>query len=151
MLGDEANLARGRAARVDHQMRLDLPLDSQRPHQAGARFILADHADEDAARPERGQVARHIAATADDKLAARHRQHRRRRLRRDAGDLAIDEIIEHQVADAQNGSLVQPHDLLIDGVHRRVPDASAVAVRTVEKPCDVAILTAGSSSVKGNV
>ena len=36
-------------------------------------------------------------------LAALDRDHRRRRLRRDARHLAIDEVVQHQIADAQHG------------------------------------------------
>ena len=56
-------------------------------------------------RAERRDIARHIAGAADLDFAARHREHRRRRLRRDARDLAIDEIVEHEIADAEHGLL----------------------------------------------
>ena len=49
-----------------------------------------------------GNVARHIASTADRDLVSLHRAHRRRRFRRNARDLAIDEVVEHQVADAED-------------------------------------------------
>ena len=38
-------------------------------------------------------------------LAALDRDHRRRRLRRNARDFAIDEVVEHQIADAEHGLL----------------------------------------------
>jgi len=83
---------------------------------------------------------RDVAAAADNQLAARHRQHRRRRLRRDARNLAIDEIVEHQVADAEHRRLIEPRELLIDIVHRwlPIPDPSTVAIRTIEEQGDVA-------------
>src|SRR5277367_1245767 len=106
MLGDEAHLARGMASGFDDEMRLDRAIEpgeglAQRP----ARFILTDQADEDATPPERHDVAGDIAGTADFDFAARYREHRRRRLRRNTRDFAIDKIIQHEVADAENGLL----------------------------------------------
>ena len=68
-----------------------------------AGLVLADQADEDAARAERGDVARDVAGAADIGLAALHRDHRRRRFRRNPRHLAIDEFVEHEVADAEHG------------------------------------------------
>ena len=67
-----------------------------------ARLVLADQADEDAARAERGDVARDIAGAADIGLAALHGNHRRGRFRRNPRHLAIDEFVEHEVADAEH-------------------------------------------------
>ena len=55
------------------------------------------------ARAERDQVARHVAGAADHQVGALDRDHRGRRLRRDARDVAIDELVEHQIADAEHG------------------------------------------------
>ena len=65
VLGDEADLARGQARAVDDQMRFDQRLGAQRGGERAAGVVVADHADEDAARAERGDVARHIAGAAD--------------------------------------------------------------------------------------
>ena len=62
-------------------------------------------ADENALRPERGDVARDVASAADLDRVVRHLQNRRRRLRRNPRDFAVDEIVEHDVADAKNGLL----------------------------------------------
>ena len=58
--------------------------------------------DEDAVRAERGDAARDIAGAADNGLAALDRDDRRRRFRRNPRDVAVDEIVEHQVADAEH-------------------------------------------------
>jgi hypothetical protein len=65
MLGDETDLARGRTRRIDNEMGLDQGLGGKRPHQGAAGFILADDADENAARSEAGNVARDVARAAD--------------------------------------------------------------------------------------
>ncbi len=67
------------------------------------RVVLADQAYEDTARAERGDVARHIAGAADIGLAALHGNDRRRRFRRNPRHLAIDEFVEHEIADAEHG------------------------------------------------
>ena len=106
VLGDEADLARGRPRRIDDQMGFDQRL-SARARASSARPASSSPTTptKDAARAERGNVARHVAGAADDQLAAGHRKDRRRRLRRDARDLAVDELVEHQVADADHGLL----------------------------------------------
>jgi hypothetical protein len=68
-----------------------------------ARDVVADDADEQTFRAEACDVARHVAGAADDDLLAADPDHRRRRLRRDARHLAVDEIVKHQVADAEHG------------------------------------------------
>ncbi len=70
-------------------------------HQTG--LIVADQRDKNAARAKRGDIARHVAGAADLDLAVADREHRRRRLGRYARDFAIDEIVEHEIADAENG------------------------------------------------
>ena len=59
--------------------------------------VVTDKTDEDAARTERRDVARDIAGAADHRLGAIDGDHRRRRLRRDARHIAIDEVVEHDV------------------------------------------------------
>jgi len=119
MLGDEADLARRRACGIDHQMRLDQRLGGECPHYLRARVILADDPDEGAMHAERGEIAGDVAAAADHQLAARHRQDRCRRLGRDARDLAVDEVVKHQIADAKNRRFLEPRKLQIDTVHLR--------------------------------
>ena len=77
----------------------------QRRLQLCARFVLADKADEDATRAERSDIARDVAGAADIGLAALNRNHRRGRFGRNARHLAIDEFVEHEVADAEHGLL----------------------------------------------
>ena len=102
MLGDEAHLARGRPRRVVHQHAFNARLLLQRHREPDADLVLADQAGEDAASAERSDVARDIAGAADIGLAALRRDDRRRRLRRNPRHLAIDELVEHEVADAEH-------------------------------------------------
>ena len=139
MLRNEAHLARGRPRRIDQQMGLDRVaiVVGERARQRAAALVLADDADEDAAGAERGDAARDIAGAAEQLLLARDRDHQRRRFRRDPRHLAIDEMVEHQVADAQHRRLAEFRQLLVDRMH---DDArvSPVAVRLVEVPADIA-------------
>ena len=103
MLGDEAHLARGRPRRIVDQQALDPGLLRQRNRELHTHFVLADQADEDAARAKRSDIARHIAGAADIGLAAPGRDNRRRRFRRNPRHLAIDELVQHEIADAEHG------------------------------------------------
>src|ERR1043165_2413187 len=80
-------------------------------------LVIAHHADENAARTERNQVARDIAGAADHRLRALAGDYRRRRLRRDARDIAVDELVEHQVADAEHGLRSEIGEMLVEVVH----------------------------------
>ena len=68
MLGDEADLARGLARRIDHQMEFDQRMGAERLGQRAAGIVVADDADENAARAERDEIARDIAGAADHQL-----------------------------------------------------------------------------------
>ncbi len=103
MLGNEAHLARGLPLTVDHEIGDDGPVElSERIGEQETRIVVADKADENAARSQGGDVARHRTGAADLRRIVPHRENRCRRLGRDARDLAIDEVIEHDVADAEN-------------------------------------------------
>ena len=78
---------------------------AKRIGQRQAGVVVADEADENAARAERGDIARDVAGAADLTFAVPDREHRRRRLGRNARDLAVDEIVEHEIADAEHGLL----------------------------------------------
>ena len=102
MLGDEAHFARRRPRLVDHQFGNDRAELGERLAEREPGLVVADQTDKDAGRAECGDVARHIAGAADLDRIVLDRQHRRRRLGRNARDLAIDEVVEHDVADAQH-------------------------------------------------
>ena len=122
MLGHETHLARGMPPGIDHQIGNDQIVNlAERIGQRAAGFIVADQADENAARAERCDIARDIAGAADLDLAARDREHRRRRFRRNARDFAIDEIVEHEIADAENGLLRQKLEGFFEIEHPRSP------------------------------
>ena len=100
-----AHLARRLPCPVDHQVGDDRAELGERSAQCAAGLVVADQPDEYALRPERGDVARDVASAADLDRVVRHLQNRRRRLRRNPRDFAVDEIVEHDVADAKNGLL----------------------------------------------
>ena len=112
-------------------------LDQAFPRQLGlqlrARLVLADQADEDAARAERGDVARDIAGAADIGLAALDRDDRRRRFRRNPRHLAIDEFVEHEVADAEHGLA---GDRLATGRQNRTSDLVICCAVSGNDRCD---------------
>ena len=105
VLRNEPHLAAGRTGRIDDEIRLDQVETGERIDQKVRRLVGPDHADEQAAGAEAGEIARHVAGAADHLLLAPHRDHRHRRFRRHPRHLAIDEIIEHEVADAQHGAM----------------------------------------------
>src|SRR5580765_131169 len=140
MLGYEPNLTGGRPIRIHKQRRLDQFLACKVCPEFLAGGVAADETHENASRPERSDVARNVSCTANVRFTSLDREHRCRRFRRDARDLAIDEFIEHQVADAQYG--LADHDLrqrvkikhvwLLYRVAR-----SAIAIRLIEKISDI--------------
>ncbi len=108
----EAELARGRPRLVHHEPRGDAAaLVRQHLLQALAVSIVADDADEQRIRAEACDVARDIARTADHHVLVADANDRRRRFGRDPRHVAVDERIEHQVADAEHrlpADLVEP-------------------------------------------
>src|SRR5947208_4869762 len=102
MLGHEAYLARRRPRRIANQHAFDQALLRKLSFQFPARLVLTDQSDEDAARAERGDVARDVAGAADIGLAALDRNHRRWRFRRNPRHLAVDEFVKDEVADAEH-------------------------------------------------
>ncbi|CUU16974.1 hypothetical protein CDS [Bradyrhizobium sp.] len=102
MLGDEADFSRGRPRRIAHQRAFDAGMLRKCRFEPLARIVLADEADKDAARPEGRDIARDVSGAADMDLAALGGDHGRRCFRRDPRHLAIDELVQHDVADAQH-------------------------------------------------
>ena len=76
-----------------------------------AGWIAADDRDELRLRAEPDDVAHDVAGAAQHRHLALDAQHRDRRLGRDAVDMAVDEAVEHQVADAQDADVLQPLDM----------------------------------------
>ena len=106
VLRNEAHFARRLPRAVDRQIGHDIAIElGQRIGQRQAGIVVADQRDEDTARAERRDIARHVAGAADFGRVAPDGEHRRRRLRRDARHVAIDEFVEHEIADAEHGLL----------------------------------------------
>ena len=71
-------------------------------HDALARLVVADHAQQARLRAERGGVARDVGGAAQALFLALHMHDRHRRFRRDAVDVAEPVAVEHDVADHQH-------------------------------------------------
>src|SRR5262249_60495327 len=69
-----------------------------------AAAAAAAHAGDTDAPAEAVDVVDHVRRAAQSKTLRRHAQHRHRRLRRDALDLAPDEAVEHQIPDHENAA-----------------------------------------------
>jgi hypothetical protein len=73
-------------------------------------LVIANDSHKNAACAKTRNITRHITCTPDHELALRYRQHRRRRFRRNSRNIAVDEIVEHQVSDAEHSLLREPFD-----------------------------------------
>ena len=94
-----ARLDGGPPPALDQQVGLDRALLADHGDQVPADLVVAHRGDETNLGPQRDQVARHIARPAQHGLVGADADHRHRRLGRDALDLAVDEAVEHQIAD----------------------------------------------------
>src|SRR6185312_16882154 len=79
--------------------------------QRAARNIVADDANEQTARAQTGDIARDVAGPADNYVLTGDLDDRRRRLRRNARDVAINEIVEHQIANAEDRAFADGREL----------------------------------------
>ena len=68
--------------------------------------------------PERDQIAGDVTRAADHQFGTFDRNYRRRRFGRNAGDLAIDELIQHQIANAKDRLLRKRGKMFVEIVHR---------------------------------
>ena len=115
VLGDEAHLARRLPRLVDHQIGHDQSVEfSQCVGQRQAGVVVADQADQNALRAKGSDIACHVAGAADLDHAALDREDWRRRLGRNARDVAIDEFVEHDIADAENRLLAKVRECVFD-------------------------------------
>src|SRR5215813_9779082 len=114
MFRDKANLTCSLARSIDDEMKLDEWVACQGLRQGIAGVVVANRPDKDAARTEPYKVARDVARAANHDFRSLDRDHRRRRLRRNAGNLAVNELVQHQVADAENGLLGQGGEVFVE-------------------------------------
>ena len=101
MLGHEPHFLRGGTRGVGDEIRLDPAFGRERVHEPPPGLVLADDADEQACRAERRDIARDIAGAADHDLLPPDGDHGRGRLGRNAQHFAVDEIVEHEVAETE--------------------------------------------------
>jgi len=117
VLGDETDFSGCLPLTIDHQMKFDQWMSAKRLGQGAACLIVADRPDEYAACAERHEIARDVAGAADHQLGAFYRNHRGRRFRRNPRHVAIDEFVQHQVADAENRLLGERRKMFVEIVH----------------------------------
>ena len=115
---DKADLARGLTAPIDDQMKFDQRMGAQRLGQGGTRLVVPNSTHKNAARPERDQIAGDVTCAADHQFGTFDRNHRRGRFGRNAGDVAINELIQHQIADAKDRLLRERSKMFVEIVHR---------------------------------
>lgn len=97
---DVAGLHSRRPAALGDQMPFHAGFGADQSERLVGGRVVADHAGQRRQTAEGCNVTRHIAGAAEHGGLAAARQHRHGRLGRGAVDLAIDEAIDHHVADA---------------------------------------------------
>jgi len=63
------------------------------------------------------RVPRDVTGAADHHLGALDRDYRRRRFRRNARHLAVDKLVQHQIADAEHGLLGEIGEMFVEIEH----------------------------------
>ena len=104
-----------------------------------ARTIVSNHRDETRRKPQGLQVAQHIPGAAERARLAFDPEHRNRRLRRDPLHAAIDVMVQHDIADADQACRPK---LLDEGNQVRIGHAPLIGRRQPpwqEKPRRAAI------------
>jgi hypothetical protein len=92
-----------RRAGIDDQLGFETLLGVDHAAQGRAGVVLTHQADQHRLGAERRDVAGHVARAAQHGGFLLDRDHRHRRLGRDAVDRAIDEAVQHHVAEHQHG------------------------------------------------
>jgi hypothetical protein len=118
--GDVAGLLGGAALGVDDQGRVQAGLAVDQARQQPAGVVVADHAHQHRPAAQRRDVAGHVAGSAQHHRLALDGDHRHRRLGRDAVDRAIDEAVQHHVAQHQHGGAGKGSRQLGQGVVHQV-------------------------------
>ena len=108
----------GRAGILDQAGGGDAGGDERRP-QRGRGVIGADQADQARRGAEGADVVGDVGGAAEADLVADVLDHRHRRLRRDALDAPDRELVEHDVADDDDGPIGDARDERAKGRERR--------------------------------
>ena len=121
--GDEASLQCRRPGGVSDDKTFDPGLGGDQPEGFMALAIAAHQADQTHMTAQRRDIARHIARRPEHDQFTVPGQHRDRRLRRDPRHLAIDEAVDHQVADAGDADTGDGGEQMLQSgqIHGRVP------------------------------
>src|SRR5882724_2102644 len=112
--GDEAHLARRWTQRIDHKKHLDIWIAGKSLHQHAACLVVATDTDQGTTGAKARNVARDVSGPAHHGLAAFDGNHRRRRLRRNSLDRPIVELVEHEIADAQNRLPLELKEVVVE-------------------------------------
>ena len=117
MLRYEADFTRRLAGTVDNQMKFNEWMRGERFGQNAACVVIADGTDKDAARTKGYEVSRDVARPADHHFRPFDRNHGGGRFRRNPRDLAIDKLIQHEIADAEHGLFGERNKMFVKIVH----------------------------------
>src|SRR5690242_18733454 len=99
----ESDLPRGLAASIDNQMKFDQWVGSQGLRQRDSRIVVTNGPHKNATRTDGYQITGDVACPTNHQLAAFYRNDWRWGFRRNTRDIAIDELIQHQITDTKNG------------------------------------------------
>ena len=108
---DVTRLHGGSALGLYQDVQLSTALRLQKPPNLAPSLVVADNRDKRRRRSQCAQVAQDVAGTAQRLHFALDTQHRYRRFGRYPGHVAIDVMIQHHVADAQDTSRSQAVDM----------------------------------------
>ena len=111
-----AGLHRGRPRAVRHEPAVEaFSRGAERPKLIRGH-VVAGHSDEDRRRPVSDEIGRDVAGAAEERALRAVVEHRDRRLRRDAPDLAFDEAVKQNVANNDDPCLSEAvYDASIHG------------------------------------
>ena len=123
VFGDETDLARGLPRVIDHEFGDDQSELGERVMQNLAGLVVTDQADENTLCAERCDIAGDVAGAADLDAVVFDLQNRCRRFRRNARNVAINEIVEHDVADTKNGLVADEPQGFFEVEHAVAPPA----------------------------
>ena len=119
---DIADLPGGLPVPLDQDIGFHRFFPGHHGNEVAADLVVADHGDETHVGTDGDQVAQDIAGAAEHGILRVHPEHRNGRLGRDPFHGAVDEAVEHQVADHHDAGAGQGFDAggkLVDVVHRR--------------------------------
>src|SRR5690348_11747663 len=113
MLRNKPNFTGCLARSVNDQIEFNERMIAERLGQGAASLVVTDGPHENATHAKRYKITRDVTGAADHQLGAFDGDDRRRRLRRYARNLAVNKLVQHQIANAEHGLLGQRAKVLV--------------------------------------